>query len=296
VRTLAKILLGFLLLSLVACGGGTRPSSPTSGPLSGNWQLKMTQFPHSTVPLLASGFLLESNNALTGSVQGPTVLNSDGSVTTCGGVGALTGSISGQNITFSLDPGGTVLNFTGSISSSNTSMSGQYQALGGPCFASSTTGTWKATLVPPLNGNFTGTLSSSQYMAALTGLPDPPPIIVSGTLAQSPNIGANNASLTGTITAQGYPCFVTASLTGTISGDAVLLSVYGFNGDLIGSIGLQSPATVTTGASGTSLNTDVSGLLIGSSASGHLTGPCPLIETSSGTPISFDTAAVSLTF
>jgi hypothetical protein len=256
----------------------------------------MTEYPHKTFSLSASGFLVQSDNALSGNVQGPTVLNSDGSQTLCGGVGSLNGTINGQSVAFSLNPGGTTLNFTGTLASDNKSMSGEYQAQGAPCFATATTGTWSATLIPPLNGNFTGTLSSSQYMAALTGQATPPPVVVTGTLSQSPNVGTNNASLRGTIIAQGYPCFTTATLTGTISGENVLLSIYSFDGDLIGSIGVQSPAVVSEGPGGTTLNTDVSGLLLGSSASGHLTGPCPLIESLGGTPISFDTAAVSLTF
>ncbi len=288
-KALGFAALAFPLLISASCGGGSSPS-PGSGPLSGNWQVNLLQvYPAPEKNLSVSGFLIESSTALAGSVQGPTIIN-QGGILNCGGTGLVSGSVSGQNVTFSVNPGGTVFNFTGVISSDNMSMSGSYVAQGGACFTTPTSGTFTASLIPPLNGSFTGTFSNSQYMGAYTGQSIPPPIVVSGTLTQTPNVGANNASVTGTITTTGYPCFATAVLTGTISGDTVLLNVFGYNGDLIGSIGSGSPAIVANGTSGVSLTTGQGGLQLGLTS-----GPCPTIETMSGVPTSTDTASVTLT-
>lgn len=277
----------FLLISL-GCGGGSSSVS-TSGPLSGNWQVNLVQnYPGPQTQLSVSGFLTQSSNSLAGSVQGPTTTSASGN-TTCGGVGPLAGTVSGQSVSFSVSPGGTVFNFTGTISSDNTSMSGTYQAETGACFIDPSTGTWTAALIPPLNGSFTGTIIDSQYMAAFTGSSSP--INVSGTLSQTPNVGGNSASVSGTITAQGYPCFATASLTGTISGSSVLLSVYSYNGDLIGSIGSKSnPAILASSSTGTSLTTGQDGLQLGAAGS----GPCPSIQVN-GANMTTDAAEVALT-
>lgn len=267
--------------------------------MTGNWQLNLTQnYPAPSTQLSASGFLMEGNNALSGSVQGPVVISSNQSHN-CGGVGAVTGTISGQNVTFSLNPGGTVFNFTGTISSDNTSMSGTYAAVGGACFVqASTSGTFTASLVPPLNGSFSGTLANSVYMAELTGANPPAPIAVSGSFTQSSNAGASNASISGTITAIGYPCFSTASVTGSISGQSVYLDVFNYNGEQIGTIGIPgiagtagTPATVVVDSGGVSLTgtgSAQSGLSLGASG----TPPCPAIGLFN---VTSDTADVDFT-
>jgi hypothetical protein len=289
VKIFATTSLALLLLLSMSCGGGS--SKAVTSQLSGNWQLSLTQnYPTPTTQLSVSGFLMQSNSSLTGNVQGPTITDGKGDIT-CGGVGPLTGTINGQNVSFTVSPGGTTFNFTGTISSDNTSMSGVYQAQAGACFNNPTTGSWTASLIPSLNGSFTGTITNSQYMAALTGT-SAPVINVTGTMSQTPNVGSNVASLSGTITAQSYPCFATASLTGTISGDNVLLSVYSYNGDLIGSIGSKElPAIVAAGSSGTTLSTGQGGLQLGSDNS----GPCPVIQLN-GANLSTDAAEIALTF
>ncbi len=287
-KILAKTLLALLLLICTGCGGSSS-STPASAPLSGNWQLSLVQnYPTPPAQLSVSGFLTEANNALAGSVQGPTITDAKGTIT-CGGVSPLTGTISGQNVSLTVSPGGTTFNFTGTVSSDNTSMSGVYQGQAGACFNDPTTGTWTASLIPALNGSFSGTISNSQYMSAFNGSSS---VKVTGTLSQTPNAGSNSASLSGTITAQNYPCFATASLTGTISGSNVLLSVYSYNGDLIGSIGSKAlPAIVTSTSTGVSLTTGEDGLQLGAAGS----GPCPAIQVN-GSNMTTDAAEVALTF
>jgi hypothetical protein len=162
----------------------------------------------------------------------------------------------------------------------------------------STSGTFTASLVPPLNGSFTGTLANSLYMAELTGVAPPAPIAVSGSFTQSANAGASNASISGTITAIGYPCFSTASVTGTISGQNVYLDVFDYNGQQIGTIGLPgivgtpgTPATLVVNSGSVSLTgtgSAQSGLSLGASG----TPPCPAIGLSN---ITSDTADVDFT-
>ena len=298
-RVLASVSLLILVCTLISCGGSSA-APQNSGPLTGNWQLNLVQnFPTPQTTLSAAGFLVQSTNGLTGSVQGPAVVSSNGSGE-CGGVGPLTGTISGQSVTFSLNPGATVFNFTGVISTDNQSMSGSYQALGGACFGNPTSGTWTASLVPPLTGNFTGTLTGSNYMSVLTGVTPPAPINVSGSLTQSSNAGASNATLTGTITAVGYPCFTTAYLTGTINGQNVYLNVFDYSGVQIGTLGvagvvgsfLGTPAVVTSGSTGISLaGTGQGGLSLGNAG----VPPCPPIAQSSGSNLTGDTTTITLT-
>lgn len=299
-RVLVAIVLVISLNTLVSCGGSSSTPAQNTGAMSGNWQLNLVQgFPAPTTQISVGGFLVQSNNTLTGSVQGPTIIGGTGT-TPCGGISPFVGTISGQKVSFSLNPGGTEFDFTGTISSDSRSMSGSYQALGGACLGVPTSGTWTGTLVPPLNGGFTGTLVSTQYMPALTGLSAVPgvPISVSGSFTQSPNNGASNASITGTIAAVGYPCFKTAYLSGTINGQNVYLNVYDYSGVQIGALGepgaqghFGSPATVVLGPTGISLRgSDVAGLLLGST--NGFAPSCPTIQGPFG-PISGDDDTVS---
>ncbi|HTS04122.1 MAG TPA: choice-of-anchor D domain-containing protein, partial [Candidatus Eisenbacteria bacterium] len=94
-----------------------------------------------------------------------------------------------------------------------------------------------------------------------------------GSLTQGPNIGASNATVTGTLTFQGYPCLTTASVNGQISGNAVILQLIGTNGLNVGQIGAPigyskpSPVNVVTSAIGT--------VLQGAFGYGITTSACP---------------------
>lgn len=285
-----------LLLALVACSGGGNVSAVTGGALTGNWQFDLLQeTPSPATSLSASGFIQDLDDALTGNLQVPAV----GSSFSCGGVSSLNGNVTGSNVTFSLNEGGTILNFTGSASPDGTSMSGDYQGAGGGCRGAPITGTWNAFLIPPLNGNFTGTLSDSSYMATLTGLSPALPIAVSGTITQSANFGASNATLTGTITAVGYPCFATVSLSGTISGQNVYMDVFNYRGEQIGTLGVPglpgiagTPATVAVSSKGISLvGAGQSGLALGISG----VPACPPIA-ENGFAVTSDVTSVAFTF
>jgi hypothetical protein len=285
IKTIFAVSAVLLALALAGCGGGTSGGgiALTGTPLSGNWQVNLLQLqPGPATPLSVSGFFLQSEDSLAGTVSTPpSTQNGD-----CAGPGSLTGTVNGQNVVFSINEGGTALNFNGTVASNNQSMSGNYSGLGGGCFAAPTSGTWSALLVPPLSGNFTGTLSNSTYMQAFLGQSVVPPIAVSGNITQGTNVGQSSATLSGTINAAGYPCFSTARVTGTISGQNVILSVFAYNGEQIGSIGTGgNPATVELGPGGVSLVGD------NQSGLGLNAGTCPKVS-----GVSSDSAQVSFIF
>jgi hypothetical protein len=160
-----------------------------------------------------------------------------------------------------------------------------------------------------LNGNFTGTIANSTYMTLVTGASPAAPIVVSGTISQSDNAGASDATLTGTINAVGYPCFSSASLSGTISGQNVYLNIFGYNGVQIGTLGQSSgsagipgsPATVVVSPSGTSLvDTNPVGLFLGTNTGTGTVGPCPgLVVPGTSNPVviqTSDSGSVALNF
>jgi hypothetical protein len=319
VKTLASasaaVLLSFVLTILTACGSSSHSSTTATGALSGNWQINLLQeFPNQTQPLRTlsvSGFLSQSGNDVTGSVQGPSILSSNGSVLNCGGTAILSGTVNGQSVTFTENIGGTLYTFTGAISLDNKSIAGDFQAPAGACFTTPTTGTFNAFQIPPLNGTFTGTLQS-QYMGLLQtgGLSaNPVSVSASGSFTQSDNAGGSSASVSGTVTAVGYPCFSTVSMTGTISGQSVYLDVYNYNGDFIGTLGTPpgtggasgEPATVVADSTGFSLvsnnPTGLDVLFLGIDASGSVVGPCPaVILGNSGASQTSDSAPVNFNF
>jgi len=296
VRLLGTTLFTVSLLLASACSNG-HVMSPPNGALSGNWQLFLQQEePSPPVVLSVSGFFLQTANSLSANVSVPPNPNSPNG--TCGGVGSLTGTVSGQNVTLAINEGGSTLNLTGSIASNNQSMEGIFSAFGGGCFTRPSSGTWTAVSIPPLNGSFTGTLSNSSYMTLLNGVIPPVPIKVTGTMVQSANNGGANATLTGTINATGYPCFTTVSVSGTISGENVILNVFGYDGSQIGSLGTPgSPAIASLGSPGALLSTvGTSGtLVLGKQSATTTVGPCPPLNVGGTTEIG-DTTDVAFTF
>jgi hypothetical protein len=284
-RACATVLLAMIWLMVSGCGNGKSalPTTPQNGPLSGNWQFNLYQdYPRPPTPFGISGFMTESSNAVMGNLEVPAL----GPSAQCGGVSAVTGSVSGQNVTLAVNNFGSIINLNGTVSADSTSMSGDYQALGGACFTATTTGTWNALQIPPLNGNFTGTLDSI-YMEDVTGSSSAVPIAVSGTMTQEDNAGASNATVTGTINAVGYPCFTVATVSGTISGQNVYLNLFGYNGEQIGILGSPppgpsnagSPAVATVTSTGLSL-VDNGGLDIGVKTNTSIggAGPCPPVS------------------
>ena len=238
----AGLLLAFAFLSL-SCGGGKAPStSSTSSAISGNWQIALTRH-NSTEQWTFSGFLLQSGTTVNGSF----ILGAG-----CQGVGPVTGTFDGQNLQLTVGSFGQDFTLTATLpsgSTTETTMSGQFSTLQGGCVDFTSSGTWTATRIPPLSGSFQGS-----FVAAGTGGLT---VNVIGTLTQSPNIGASNATISGTMSAVGAPAFCSyignTTVTGLISGTSAILNFYGPDGSLIGQApypgGAFGPLTVSSDGS-----------------------------------------------
>jgi hypothetical protein len=242
------LLAGTILLS--ACGGGPSNSQQQNAKLSGNWQFILTNTSDLTVKSgLQGGFLLQNNGSLSGEVAYSNVLQ--GSQEPCNsGSAPITGTINGQTISLTAVAGTQTFALTGTLSSDGSTILGMYTATPGPvvagttipCGAGTAVGTtlpWTASSVPPLTGSITGSFHST--IGTNIGNEDFP---VTGSLTQGENIGASNATVTGTLSfidpttlASDYPCIETASLNGQISGNNVILQIIAVNGANIGQIG-----------------------------------------------------------
>ena len=264
-KSLWVVLLAGLFLS--GCGGaGRSSSSPNSGPLAGNWQFVLASpsdgsFLGSPNPACAStsgtlppicsgGFLLQNQGSVSGalvySIQSP---QNGSPPTLCNsGSAPVTGTIDGQNVTLAAAAGTQTFSLTGTLSGDGSTMMGTYASTDGKGCGTAQTGLrWSATSVKPLSGSVQGifhsvsgsvhTVAGDVLIISKQNFP------VSGVLTQGPNIGASNATVTGTLTFQGYPCLDTASVNGQISGNSVFLQIVtsrGLNAGQIGSPGLAS--------------------------------------------------------
>jgi hypothetical protein len=219
--------IAFLLalpLLMTACSSSSNShssgsSSSPSGALSGNWQMTLQSSDPKAKPLAQSGFLLQTGNAVTGSVI---VSNSS-----CSGIASVSGNVNGSDISLEINPTGTVINQTGTIS--GQSMSGNYSILSTGCSgthdAAPQSGTWTASLVTPLSGNLQGTYTSNRLG----------PFAVTGQVSQGPNTGISNATLSGSLSVPGY-CFTAANITGAVSGTSVVMNLVDTDGTQVGEI------------------------------------------------------------
>jgi hypothetical protein len=216
--------IAFLLILtsfLTACGSSNSSNSdPSSGSIAGNWQMSLQPSNSKLSPRAQSGFLAQNGNNLTGSLLLTDV--------PCTGIGSVTGTMSGSNVSLTISPTGLLLNLTGTVGSGQTSMSGDYNILSTGCSSTNTApqdGTWTANLIPPFNGNFTGQFSPS------TGAS---PYSISGQLTQGSSTGQSTAPITGTLTITGFSCLASANLTGSVSGTSVVLNLVDSEGSQLG--------------------------------------------------------------
>jgi hypothetical protein len=228
---LSVFLLTVLLLT-TACGGGSASSntSPSVTPIAGNWQMTLQETGKMTSAGTVSGFLQGTNNAVTGSAAY--------TATTCAGIGTVTGSLSGSNVTLSVSPTGLNISMTGTLGSDMSTMSGGYILLASGC-GKPTTGTWTGNMVQPLNGSLSGSLTSNS-----TGNPVFP---VTAVVNQGNGAGSSSAPLTGTLTAgsTGSACFppgTAVNISGLISGESVVVGLADSAGDPLGQITGEWPS------------------------------------------------------
>src|SRR5437899_4465571 len=112
-------------------------------------------------------------------------------------------------------------------------MMGTYSSTDGKGCGTAQTGLqWSAISVPPLTGAIQGNFHSS-----LSPILRNQTFPLSGSLIQGENRGASNATVTGTLNFQGYPCLSTAFVNGQISGTSVILQIVAPNGLNVGQIG-----------------------------------------------------------
>jgi hypothetical protein len=286
------LLLSTLLFS--SCGGGSSSSPQQSAALSGNWQFTMVNTSDLTNGNqgnsgLRGGFLLQNNGAVTGEVVYSNTLVTSLQGPCNSGSAPITGTISGQTISLTATAGSQTYSLTG-VLNSDGSMSGTYTASAGPTISGSTTpcgvGTstglqWTAKPVPPLTGSITGNFhSASGYNSGLSNQDFP----VTGTLTQGENIGASNATITGTLSfinpttlLSNYPCIPSGivSVNGQISGNTAVLQLIDTNGANAGQIG--ATASQSNGLSPVTFDSTMAGYVLHSTGTAYLvnTSACP---------------------
>ncbi len=249
-RLLTATLLLCLVITIVSCGGGSSTAAPPASAISGNWEMTLRRH-NSTEPWIFSGFLLQSGGLVSGSV----IL---GAGVGCQGVvGPVTGTFDGQKLQLTIGSFGQDFSLTGGMTSGGSgsdSLQGQFSTVEGGCLGFSSTGTWSAVRIPTLSTSFHG-----QFVPAAVNVAT---IDVSGSLTQGSNVGASNATLTGTIKSTGgsqfCPYISTGSVTGVISGTNVVLNLYGPDGSKIGQIPDFGFPAATLSADATSLTGDYS--------------------------------------
>jgi hypothetical protein len=282
----ALFLAGTLMITLSACGGGAS-DPPQSTSLAGNWQFSLTNTSDLTATSgLQGGFILQNNqsvsggvvyiNTLANSVQGPC---SSGST-------PITGSINGQSVILTAVAGTQTFTLTGTVSGST--MTGTYTATAGTAADGTACGNgtgqsalaWSAVSVPPLTGSITGSFHSSSGYNSGLGDQD---FAVTGTFTQGQNIGASNATVTGTLSfidpttnLSDYPCVPSGLLyvNGQISGNTVVLQLVGSNGANVGQIGIANsqvnsvifPVTFDSTTQGYVLHSKGTGYVVNTSA------------------------------
>jgi hypothetical protein len=117
----------------IGCGGGRIPPSAS---LAGTWQFNA----NSSFGYTFTGNVtfIQSGSAVSGQI------NLNGS--SCGTIGAISGSISGRTVTLQMMESGQAINMNGNANSSLTSLSGNYTAPSGSC-TNGDSGTWSATKI-----------------------------------------------------------------------------------------------------------------------------------------------------
>jgi hypothetical protein len=256
---------GLLLLLLIACvmtlsacgGSGSNSGNPQQSlKVAGNWQFTVAPpADGSFLGGLQGGFLLQQGSSVSGAavyaVSLPQLTFPCNS-----GSAPITGTISGQSVTLTAIAATQTFTFTGMLSSDGTTMTGTYASTAGrapdgsPCGTAQTGLQWSALSVPPLTGPIQGSFHSTGGTSGL-GNQD---FLVTGGLTQGPNIGASNATVTGTLTfvnsltnVSDYPCFAVASVNGQISGNSVILQLIGVDGSTVGQIGEPAGSFGSTG-------------------------------------------------
>jgi hypothetical protein len=301
-RVLLLVIVIIMMVALSACGGGSSNGSQSSAALSGNWQFTLAPQTDGNAKdptfngSLQGGFLLQNG----GTASGQAVYSVTSSTSATGpcnsGSAPITVTVSGQNVTLTAVAGTQTFTLSGTLSTNGSTMMGTYTSTAGTAPDGSVCGyavtglSWSAGSVPPLTGTIEGSFHSTAVGTSLTNQD----FAVTGVLTQGENIGASNATVTGTLSfidpnteLNDYPCFSVASVNGQISGNSVILQIIATNGAIIGQIG--EPAGSPTGINPVTFDSVQSGYIL------HGVGPSYIVATSAcpGNLGSFSTAGDS---
>jgi len=240
---------------------------------------------------LQGGFLLQSNGLVTGQTV-YSVTSSTSQTGACNsGSAPISVMISGQDVTITEVAGTQTYTLTGTLSSDGSTMLGTYTSTAGTAADGSACGyaetglSWSAVSVPPLTGSITGSFHSG-------GIGDNSGLLnqdfpVTGSLTQGENVGASNATVTGTLSFMDpttglseYPCIPlgSVSVNGQISGNTVILQLIGLDGSNDGQIGIPlSQATNNGGPDIVTFNSTTSGYILHSAGQAYVvnTKYCP---------------------
>lgn len=245
-RVIALASLLGLVAAAISCGGANIP--PQQGALTGNWQIALARQASSGSPLMYTGFLVQTGNSISGTV----IFNLTVGSGLCQGTGSITGHVDGQNLTLSINEFGQQVSLTGTMPSDGGPIGGQFSNLAGGCTNFPNNGTWTATQVAPIGGNFQGTFTS-------TAIPSNGSFTVSGSLNEGANTGESTATLYGAISADNSASFCSylpsATIRGLISGTSISLNLFGANGSQFAQLGtLANNPTVTVSSDGKIIN------------------------------------------
>lgn len=195
----------------LGCGGGSGGTNltPQNADVSGAWQGTATSSTPGLTPVIAE-LNLSDNSGTVGStafVVANSCVSSDAN-------SKVSGSINGNSVTLTATYAGVTVSLSGTVSGST--MSGNYTASGA---CGSDTGTWTATKMPQINGNYSGNMYSNSNPSQAI------PVTASISADSSLKI-TGNASVSSV-------CFNQLTLSGTQVGGAGLIVATDPQGDSI---------------------------------------------------------------
>jgi hypothetical protein len=191
----------FLLIS--ACSGGSN-NSPTATPASGSptvnhWRMGFaSNSPGSSVNSLTvdvnlsvSASQVQSNGILVGRACIRPSFSSE----------SITGSVSGNNFSLTLEFGGVTILLSGTLAADGNSISGTF-TMSGAC--GNDTGTWFAGKIPQISGTYVGSLmgtnSNSALTASITATLQSSGSNITGTFSTNSSCFKGNLNVSGTQT------------------------------------------------------------------------------------------------
>lgn len=293
-QILFAVLIGF---ASFGCGNSKVSQAANSGPGAANWQFTLaapsdnsfqgTSSPScvpasagAPAPLCLGGFLQQNSGSLSGQVvYSIQPANLPLGAFPCTGSGAVSGSMNGNTVNLTVEAGSQTLSLTGTLSADGSTMLGTYSSVDAQGCGTAQSGLqWKAVSVPPLTGAVQGNLHSQfKNDLAKPDFPADQDFPFTGNLTQSPNIGASNATVTGTLSfPNGYPCIgKVASVNGQISGSSVILQIVAGNGLNVGQIGAELTSSQSQPAPVTFQSTPGGWILSGKNGYGVTSKQCP---------------------